>query len=321
MFFKTRKSIDKDYITNSLSSEKESNISKFYKEFIDFIDSLKKVLKDTIKQHIRVNSQHDNLANITVEVTNHMSAISLLTDKTNEATEELSLEGNKLTTITEETVKMSQEGKVAIDEMTEIIKTLENENIKSRSMINDLADKFTKVTEVVKLINNIASQTNLLALNAAIEAARAGEHGKGFAVVAGEVKKLAEQTKNSTKDIAQLIESISAETEGFRSNSENSIQVIRKGVSTSIQAKGKIEESLLSVSMVDKEVKKVIEILNQQKIHISDMIAEIINVDDVLKVAAEAIINHIKEASIVDRHLEFANNKVEHFGKQISSNS
>ena len=84
---------------------------------------------------------------------------------------------------------------------------------KAQTTIRALSESVSKISEVAKLIGEIAGQTNLLALNATIEAARAGDAGKGFAVVASEVKNLANQTGRSTEDIDRQIGAIRAETE------------------------------------------------------------------------------------------------------------
>lgn len=315
--FKNRKYRDLESKQDRHSEETGQKEVKFHDETKGFIKEMSKLLGETVKQHHVVDSDHDVLDELASKVKIHMNEISHLTKNTNGLTDSLYLEGNKLIEITEDTVKKSYEGKDAIYEMVGIIKSLENENRNNTVSINELARKFSKVHEVVQLITSIASQTNLLALNAAIEAARAGEQGKGFTVVAGEIRKLAEMTKQSTKDISNLIGSIEDETKVVLNNSSRSNEVIASGVRASSNAAEKIEESLSSVARVEQEVKGVMEILTDQKCHIENMSKEIVNVDEILKITSESIINHIEKASVVDGQLEETKRQLTSYSKKL----
>ncbi len=96
--------------------------------------------------------------------------------------------------------------------------------------ILELGEKTLSIGCMADIIDELAEQTNLLALNAAIEAARAGESGKGFAVVASEVRKLAERSSESTKEIRELINEIQAETNSTIMGIEDSTKWVAKGL-------------------------------------------------------------------------------------------
>lgn len=136
-------------------------------------------------------------------------------------------------------------------------------SIEAMELINKSSED---ISEIIKVIGEIASQTNLLAFNAAIEAARAGEHGLGFSVVADEVRKLAERSSQATKEISKLInESVKRVAQGsdISKQAGEAFEKIVAGVGRTTQAISEIscgaDEQLVAAREVSAAIQQVAE--------------------------------------------------------------
>lgn len=125
------------------------------------------------------------------------------------------------------------------------------------TVISDLTGYSTEIGQIVTLISEISRQTNLLSLNAAIEAARAGEHGKGFAVVAQEVKKLSEQTAQSSEQISILIQKIQSSANNAGKSMNETAEEVTEGIKLMTSAGSLFQQIETSVREVESQIQGV----------------------------------------------------------------
>lgn len=133
---------------------------------------------------------------------------NLLGDKINEITDK----ATNMSAIAVKTGEMNTNGQGQMQQLKTSFGDWETNLQTMSTVIGALEEKVGAIGSVMNTITEISSQTNLLALNASIEAARAGEHGKGFAVVAEEVRKLAEQSAQSTDEVQATVRELQAES-------------------------------------------------------------------------------------------------------------
>ena len=156
------------------------------------------------------NSQSEEMA----KIDNIMNNFGTKIDETARANDAVNIK-------VEEINSKAQKSNQDLTLLENAIKNINSSFTGVNNEIKELSIYLSQIGDVTSIINNVAQQTHILALNAAIEAARAGEAGRGFAVVANEVRRLAEQSKNSVSNISGLLENVTVKSNLVMKTSDN----------------------------------------------------------------------------------------------------
>jgi methyl-accepting chemotaxis protein len=204
-------------------------------------------------------SSSKDISEKSIGVARGAQALGATTEEMNASIEELTASINSIAQNSKNTDVVAksthQEAEIGAKAITKAIEAM------------DLISKSSEdISEIVKVISEIAGQTNLLAFNAAIEAARAGEHGLGFSVVADEVRKLAERSSQATKEISKLInESVKRVAQGSEISKQAGVafEKIVTGVNKTTQAISEVscaaEEQLAAAKEISSAIQSVAE--------------------------------------------------------------
>lgn len=168
-----------------------------------------------------------------------------------------------VTDLTRQATQHAREGRESVNRSVEQMRSIYKSVDESDQVIKSLYERSKKISTITDIINGISDQTNLLALNAAIESARAGEYGKGFSVVADEIRKLAKQSSQSTRQISNLIQEIQADTEDSVKNMEVARENVEIGLTFSEDTLQKFAVILQSVKEIAPQMEDVSAISQQ----------------------------------------------------------
>ena len=270
------------------------------------------------------------------EVAKNVDALSLTAEETSSSMNQMDVSIDQVQSNANETARLSEEVATDAEKGAEaILKTIgeiyriKESSQEAVSVISNLGFRIEAIGQILQVIDDVAEQTNLLALNAAIIAAQAGEHGKGFAVVADEIKDLAERAGGSTKEIAELIKTIQAESKNAIAAVERGAHNVDRGVEVSNEAeralKKILESSQKSTNMVRAIARATVEQAKGSK-QVTDAIGRI--AETVQQIAAataeqargsELIMKSAEKMRTITQHVERSSQEQARGGRQITT--
>ena len=276
---------------NKMKTNLRTLISEIKKESTDVADASYNIKANTENSSTVLEQIARNIQEVSAGALEQADAstktVSVIDDLFN-ANKRISENANKVSSTSNEATNAAVLGNEKLKNLVEQIRNIENKIIPVQATADLLKQRSNEIKQVVDSITDIAAQTNLLALNSAIEAARAGENGKGFAVVAEEVRKLAEESEKSAKDITTMLADIQIQSEQLSSSMSSSVQEVKESSTVAEDARTSFKNILKTSNDVDKQVKEITLEIESVLDKISEVERMSKNINDITKKSSES---------------------------------
>ncbi len=244
-------------LTINLDTERKDEIGIIQNALRNLVNSFSEIISNIKNNAATVSSASTELSSTAEELSATSEEQAAQSASVASAMEELTatIEDNQRMTESssdkvEGMVEITNQSSEAMAKTIDSIVTISEKSAGLSGVINEFGESAKGIGEILKVIIDISDQTNLLALNAAIEAARAGEAGRGFAVVADEIRKLAERTAKSIKEIEEITKKIQRRAESAVVAMDESLEAIEQGVRLAEKSREMLDKIIQSSSEV-----------------------------------------------------------------------
>jgi methyl-accepting chemotaxis protein len=221
-------SSEKDILANSFTQMGE-NLRRTTSDISEAINTLGSSASEILAGTTQVASG-------TSETATAISETTTTVEEVRQASQLSSKKAQNVSDIANKVDQVSRDGQKAVEETSSGMRNIRDQMDSIAATIVRLSEQSQSIGGIIAVVNDLADQSNLLAVNAAIEAARAGEQGKSFAVVAQEIRSLAEQSKQATAQVRDILGDVQKATSAAVMATEQGSKAVEAGVKQSAQA-------------------------------------------------------------------------------------